>query len=42
MKNTKSHPEKSEPTKEKKKQNTAEVDLGNGIKGKINLGNLPV
>ena len=35
-------PEKPEHKKETKKGNTAEVDLGNGIKGKINLGNLPV
>ena len=40
--NKKSHPKKSESTKEKRKENTAEVDLGNGVKGKINLGNLPV
>ena len=32
----------SKKDKSKKKQDTAEIDLGNGIKGKINLSSLPV
>lgn len=34
--------EEVKPKAGKKNENTAEIDLGNGMKGKINLGNLPV